>query len=109
MGNRRSQHGASTVLQLCITKAPYPTVTNRIGSLTGSVLSKLEMDTATSDRHAKLERRVATVWGRQEEDLVTGVRRRVGHAIYTAIYTGLGLGLGPVAAALGWQRPPAQG
>ena len=65
------------------------------------------MDTATSDRHAKLERRVATVWRRQEEDLVTGVRRRVGLAIYTA--TSTGLGLAPVAAALGWQRPPAQG
>ena len=69
------------------------------------------MDTPTSDRHAKLERRVATVCGRQEEDLVTGVRRRVGlaicTAIYTAIYTGLGLGLAAVAAALGWQRPPA--
>ena len=69
------------------------------------------MDTATSDRHAKLERRVATVWRRQEEDLVTGVRRRIGLAIYTAIYTAMytGLGLAPVAAALGWQRPPAQG
>ena len=71
------------------------------------------MDTPTSDGHAKLERRVATVWRRQEVDLVTGVRRRVGLAIYTAIHTaistGLGLGLAPVAAALGWQRPPAQG
>ena len=38
------------------------------------------MDTPTNDGRVELERRVAAMWRRQEEDLVPRVRRRVGRS-----------------------------